>query len=813
VTVVKGTTQNTEIVHMLTNYVKIAWRHLAKAKFHSAINILGLSIGIGFTLLIAAYVWGELQVNKHLRNADRQYIIQSNWTDPNMGLNLTTVGPLAKALHEQYPDLVKNYYRWDGVTSTVSKGDRIFREGLQIGDSTLLTMYGFKLLYGDGKTALNDPFSVVITEDRAIKYFGKKDVVGEMLTIESFSGSKHDFKITGVLQKPSDNSVIHLTPDNDNQVYIPTASIDYFSRSLDSWNNPYMVAYVELQPNVKPSDLQRPMQTLLKNNAPADMAANMRPFLAPLSTYYLNQFDGLVRKMLLTVSVIALFILLMAVINFINITIGKSSTRIKEIGVRKVMGSRQRQLIFQFLTESILVVTLSTLAGIAIYMSAAPVLTDLLGKTIPSVTQFPPAFIGVLALFVLTVGVLAGLYPAFVLARLNTTDSVKGKMHSINANILFRKTLVGFQICTASVVFIGALITMQQVNLFFSKDLGYDKDWVVAVQTPRDWTPKGVQHMITVRNELKALPQATEVSLSWAQPDGRSSGSTMVYPQGKDSTGAIAMESIITDENYLPVFKVPLLAGRYFRDAADSLSVVINASAVKAFGFSSAHDAVGKKAYLPGRFEVTIAGVVNDFHFGSMKLAIQPLLITNVSLNNLFRILCFRLKPGNIAASMDAIQKKWSALMPGSAFEYKFMDESLATMYASEIRLKKAAQLAVVLALTIVLLGVAGLISVSVQKRTKEIGIRKVVGATLANIISLFLKDFLPVVFIGGVVSIPLSWLLMQSWLNEYAYRVPMTPLPFLLSIAAIGAVTTVLIAVQIAKLSAADPVKNLRTE
>ena len=798
---------------MLTNYLKIAWRHLLKAKFHSAINILGLSIGIGFTLLVGAYVWGEVAVNKKLHNAERQYIIQSNWKDPNMGLNLTTVGPLAKALREQYPGLVKNYYRWDGVTSTVSKGDRIFREGLQIGDSTLLTMYGFSLLYGDAKTALNEPFSVVITEDRAVKYFGRKDVVGEMLTIESFSGSKHAFKVTGVLQVPAENSVTHLTPDNDNRFYIPTASIAYFSRSLDSWSNPYMVGYLELQPNVNPADLQRPMQDLLKKNAPADLAANMRPFLSPLKTYYLNQFDGLVRKMLFTVSAIALFILLMAVINFVNITIGKSATRIKEMGVRKVMGSQQRQLVFQFLTESILLVALSTLVGLGIYYLAAPFFSEVLGKTIPSFTQFPVFFPAILVAFILLVGVLAGIYPAFVLARLKTTESVKGKMQSVNANILFRKTLVGFQICTASVVFIGAVITMQQVNLFFSKNLGYEKNWVLAVQTPRDWTPKGVQRMITVRNELAGLPQASQVSLSWAQPDGRSSGSTMVYLQGKDSTQAVAMESIITDENYLGVFNVPLLAGRFFRDANDSLSVVINATAAKAFGFATANDAVGKRAFLPGRFEVTIAGVIKDFHFGSMKTAIQPLLVTNVSLGNVFRLLCFRLKPGNVAESINVLQKKWTTLLPGSAFEYKFMDESLKNLYATEIRLKKAAQIALVLALTIVLLGVSGLVSLSVQKRTKEIGIRKVVGATLGNIISLFLKEFLPVVLIGGLVSVPLAWYIMQSWLNDYAYRVQLSPLPFLLSFGAIGGVTAVLIALQIAKLSSVDPVKNLRTE
>lgn len=798
---------------MLTNYLKIAWRHLVNAKFHSAVNILGLSIGIGFALLIGSYVWSELQVNKNLHDVDSQYIIQSNWKDPNMGLDLTTVGPLAKALKEQYPDLVKNYYRWDGVTSTVSKGDKIFREGIQIGDSTLLHMFGFSLLYGDKRTALNDPFSVVITVDRAVKYFGRKDVVGETLTLESFSGSKHDFKITGVMQLAADNSVTHLTPENDNQVYVPAVSAAYFSRSLDAWNNPYMVAYLQLQTGIKPADLQRPMQDLLKKNAPADLAANMRPFLAPLRTYHLQQYDGLVRRMLSTVSVIALFILLMAVINFVNITIGKSATRIKEIGVRKVMGSLQRQLMQQFLTESILLVLLSTIAGLGIYMLGAPFLSDVLSKSLLPVYQFPLPLVGAIIVFVFGVGLLAGIYPAFVLSRVKTTDSVKGKLQSVNANIVLRKTLVGFQICTASVVFIGALITTQQVNLFFSKNLGYNKDWVVSVQTPRDWTPKGVQHMITVRNELQTLPQASDVALSWAQPDGMSSGTTMVHAQGQDSTQAVAMESIIADENYLHVFKVPLQAGRFFRSSTDSLRVVINEAAVKPLGFTSSNDAVGKKVFLSGNFPVTIAGVLNDFHFGTMKLAIKPMIITHVSLNNVFRLLCLRLRPGNMVASMEAIRKKWAELLPGSAFAYQFMDDSLRHLYASEIRLKKASQIALVLALVIVMLGVSGLSAISVQKRTKEVGIRKVAGASAADILSLFLKDFLPVVLMGGVVSVPVAWMIMRGWLSDYVYRVQISAWPFLFAIGVLLILATVLISLQILRLSVENPVKNLRTE
>ena len=310
---------------MFKNYFKIAWRNIIKSRFYSFVNIIGLATGITFTLLISAYVWSELQVNTHLKNADRQYILQSKWKDPNQGLELTTMGPLAKALRQQYPDLVANYYRWDGVTSNVSKGDKSFREGLQICDSTMLTMYGFTLLHGDPKTAFDGPFSLVITSERAKKYFGRTNVIGETLTIESFSGSKHDFMITGVLKNPLKNSVTYLNDDNNNQFYISENNISYFGRNMD-WPNQYIVGYVELQKGVKPSDLTKPIQYLMKQNAPPQIVAAMTPFLVPLKDYYLKANNGLIEKMLYALSAIAIFILVMAVINFINMSVSRSAT-------------------------------------------------------------------------------------------------------------------------------------------------------------------------------------------------------------------------------------------------------------------------------------------------------------------------------------------------------------------------------------------------------------------------------------------------------------------------------------------------------
>src|SRR5579875_2737562 len=238
---------------MIKNYFKVSWRNIRRNGFHSFVNVFGLATGILFTLLIGAYVWNELNINRNLRNTKEQYFLRSQWKDPNMGPDITTLAPLAKRLKEDYPNLVANYYRWDGITSVVSKDEKHFREEIQLGDSTLLSMYGFPLLYGDKRTALTQPFSAVITPELAIKYFGKKDVVGETLSIQSFSGTKHDFAITGVLEKLPENSVTQLNDNNRSQVFIPANAYAFFGRSdFDSWSNINLPSYIELKPGVSP---------------------------------------------------------------------------------------------------------------------------------------------------------------------------------------------------------------------------------------------------------------------------------------------------------------------------------------------------------------------------------------------------------------------------------------------------------------------------------------------------------------------------------------------------------------------------------
>jgi putative ABC transport system permease protein len=804
---------------MLRNYYRTSIRNISRNRFHSSLNVLSLATGMAFTLLIASYIWGEWRVNRQLRHADRQYILNSNWKDPNMGVSQTTLGPLAKSLKENYPSLVANYCRFDGITSNVSFGDKHFRENIQLGDSSLLSMYGFTLLHGDAHTALTNPFTVVVTADMAIKYFGRIDAIGQNLSIENFSGGKKDFRVTGVLPAPSRNSVTWLDEANDNRIFIPSANLAFFGRNMD-WPNIYIVSYIELQKGVSPASLKDPIAQLIKANTNPGISANLTVSALPLQSYYLTGNGGTVQKMLYTMSFIALFILLMALINFINLSISGSSARMKEIGIRKVLGGLRRQLIGQFLTESILLALIATGIALVLYPVFAPFLSAMLGKEVPGILALPTVAWVVIGALAILVGCLAGLYPALVLSSLPSVDSLKGKRGTIKENIFLRKGLVGFQFATATIVFVGALIISQQVRLFFSDQLGYNKEWVVSSQLPRDWSAQGVKRMEAIRKEFSVIPGVKDAALSYEIPNGNNGNSVGIYREGGDSAMSVISSMMISDEHYAATYQIPLAAGVFFNKEGegslqDSSRVVINETAAKALGWKDLRDAIGRRLQMfgrPGAF-LTVSGVIKDFHFRGMGSPIDADIFMHVSLFNSYRYLSFKLWPGNMGTTLASLQRQWSTLLPGAPFEYRFMDETLQYVYQNELRLKKAASASTGLALLIVLLGVVGMLSHSVQKRTKEIAIRKVIGSSVAGIIRLFLREFLPLLFLAGLIATPLAWWMMQRWLNDYATRITITLWPFAMAVFSLGFVMVVLIVAQTIRAALANPVKSLKTE
>ena len=808
---------------MINNYFKVAWRNLVKNRTTTVINIFGLAIGIALVIVMGTYVWSEWRVNKDIKNNDRIYLVQSKWKDPNMGYDFTTLAPLAKALKENYPNLVEDYYHHDGITSIISKGDKRFSEGLQVGDESMLTMFGFPLLYGDATTAFKSPNSLVLTASKAIKYFGKTDVVGKTLTIQSFSGSKQDFEITAVMKDPPYNTITYWgngINKGSNEFFLPAASLKFFSRDagFEAWQNAYIISYVQLKEGVQPADLKQPVEKLLKLNAPADMLKNLQVFFTPIKDYYLQSNGGLAYRMIYSLGVIALFILIMAVINFVNISISNSVTRLKEIGVRKVMGSTKNQLLLQFLTESILITAFAVVFAVIIYISTRQFFSDMLGKELPLLTAFPTYFILLPFALILLVGLLAGLYPAFVLSRQKSVESLKGKLETVDEKIIFRYSLIAVQFITAIVVFVTAIIIHEQINFFFKSDLGYNKEQIVTARVPRDWTTQGVHHMETLRNEFATLPQLAGVSFSFEIPDGASaSNNNNLYKASQDSTQGINAESLTTDEKFATTYQIPLTAGTFFNEGIgqpDTAAIVLNETAVKALGWNNSKDAIGQNLKIQGSQALfPIRGVVKDFHFGPMQESIRPMFFIHVRNALIYRYMSFQLKPGNIAADITAMQQKWSKLLPDAPFDYMFMNNTLARLYSTEMQMKKASDAATIIALVIVLLGVLSIITQNITRRTKEVGIRKVLGASVVQIILLFVKEFAYILLIANLVAWPIAWVTVNNWLGNYAYRIALNGTPFITVSLVLGILIMILIVLKTVRTSLSNPVKSLRTE
>lgn len=802
---------------MLKNYIKIAWRNLWRHGGFSLINIGGLSVGIVFTLLIGAYVWDELRVNRDLKNADDQYIILSKWKTPNMGLEFTSVAQLSKALREGSPSLVVNSYNSTPAFTIVSNGKSHFREGLQFGDSTMLNMFGFKLLHGDPQTVFRAPSSVLVSSRAAIKYFGKTAVIGQSLSFEDYKGHKKDFMITGVLAEQPENTVTKIELYHDVDFFFSSLDSKYLRRSAEGWNNTSVVGYVQLRKGANPAAVEPVMRDLLRKNASPDIYNNLVPYLMPLKKYHLQVNNGLVNKMIWTLSCIAFFVLAMAVINFVNIYIGRSASRMKEIGVRKVIGGMRKQLIYQFLTEAVFMAVLATALALIIYIVVSPYFGDLIGKRITGLFSFPVYFIIIPVLFSLLIGLLAGIYPALILSGLKSIDSLKGGSKTVEHSVLSRKVLVAFQFTTAAVVFISVIIISQQVNLFFKGDLGYNKDFVIYAQVPRDWSPKGVEKMEAIGRQFTRMPQVSNASLSWEIPANIDwEMQAAVYRQGDNPSQAVASKHLTDDNQFAQTYNIPVIAGTFFKPIItedDSSQVVINETEAKALGWKNPQNAVGQN--VTGMGDVfTITGVVSDFHFGSMQERIQPLIFTNVNYSKSYRYMSFKLRGGgDLIKSIGAVQAKWNELMPGEPFAWSFIDDALKKIYAGEIRLKQAATLAAVLAFVIVLLGLLGLVSLNIQKRTKEIGIRKVLGLPVAGIISLFLKEFLIIIAMACLAACPLAYIIMNRWLSDYAYRISISIFPFIISMGTITFITTILIIMQTARAASVNPVKSLRSE
>ncbi len=801
---------------MLKNNIKIAWRNIIKRKYESLINLLGLICSITFVILVGAYVWEVHQVNSELRNKEQQYILQSNYKKEGFGIPLTSIGALPKALKEEYPQLVANYYRIDGLTCIVSHGEQIFEEGTVLGDPTLLDMFGFEIFAGNSTTALTKPFTVVITEKAAQKYFGKIDVLGQTLEIKNFKGDKQPFTITGVIKENTQNSVMQLNDAMKSDIFLPIASESYFGRSIDNWQNPYIASFIELQKGVTPEQLAIPIQDLVKRNTDGEFSTNYAPDLKPLKSYFLDDNKGAVRKMIATLLWIAGFVLLMAIINFINITISQNITRLKEIGIRKMMGSSRSQIISQLIAEYMTTMLIAVTISLPIYVLLSPIFEEIFMRKLPSLTALPFSFYILLFLFACIVGLLAGIYPAIKLSGNDILQSVKNKFTQGNGKQAVRRVLIFTQFAVAVIILMATIIISKQINLFINGELGYNKESVLNVQVPRDWTEQGLKKMETTRDEFQRLPQIESISLSYEIP-GFIGGNNQTLFNTK-SEKIVHSKIIMSDSYFAKTYQIPLLAGHFLNPNSSqndqNPDVVINKEALLALGFTKAEEAIGRTiGFGEANVPVMISGVTADFVPNSMNDEPTAIAWINISRSAQFRFLSIRLKDGSLSSSMEALEKKWKELLPDAPFEYQFTDDRIQKLYETELQLQRASQVATIASLLIVALGIIGLITLSINLRNKEVGVRKVLGASLMHLILLFSKEFYLIFILALLVTIPASYMLMNVWLQNYNNRIAIDVVTYLLPLGFLALLLGTLIVGIIYRATRFNPIEKLRDE
>jgi len=793
---------------MIKNYFKIAFRNLWRHRAFSFINIMGLTVGLTAFFLIFMYVKFELSYDSFNSKADRIYRVVADLKTPSETIN--TSGPawaVAPNVKDEFPE-VEAFVRVTGANLLVRKGDIKFQEeNAMWADSALFGIFDFKMLKGDPRTALKDPFSIVFTETAAKKYFGKSDPMGQTLLL---TGDGKPSRVTGIIKDMPENSQIKA----DMLVSMTTLTRE-FNRGLDSqWANYGNRTYLLLKPQTNARALVAKLPAFLeKRNGTEMKQLQMFPKLLfePLRDVYLySTRDGSKTgnsNNVYIFSIIAVFILVIACINFVNLTTARSAERAKEVGIRKVVGAGKAQLARQFVGESVLICIIAfILAVIASGLLLSP-FNQLSGKVISQGIFEHVSYLAILLLIAVGIGILAGIYPALVLSSFQPVKVLKGRFATGTKGILLRKGLVVAQFAISIALIIGTIVVYSQMKYMRTQDLGFNKDQKLIIDTHGDPAKN------TLRQSISSLPNVISTSLTGSVPGGGNPGAYSQVENKKGDMQIANLDLYFTDFDYIPQYKIKMVAGRAFSKEMmtdTTQAMVLNETAVKMFGYSSPKDIIGKKFDQWGR-KGSIIGVMEDFHFRSLQEAIKPLSM-RIEPNGC-DLISVNISPANVQTTIASVENTWKKLIPNRPFNYFFLDEFFDKQYRSEVRFGKLFLNFALLAIFISCLGLLGLASYSTMQRTKEIGIRKVMGASVGGIVNLLSKDFLILVLISFVIAAPVAWMGMHSWLKDFAYRIDIGWWVFVLAgiLAVVIALGT--ISFQAIKAAVANPVKSLRTE
>jgi putative ABC transport system permease protein len=807
---------------MFKNYFKIAFRNLVKNKFYTSINIIGLAVGIATCLLILLYVLDELSYDRYNVKANRIYRVNNEVKFGGNYFDLAQTPPLmGPAMVKEFPQ-VEQYtrIRWYG-SFLVKKGNENLQEvRVAYGDSTLFDVFTLPMLAGDPKTALKEPHSLVITETIAKKYFNGVDVVGKNMIINDTG----NYKITGVIKDIPVQS--HFNFD-----FFVAMSENEDSRN-DNWLSENYSTYIVLRKGTNPKNMEPELNKMMDRYVGPELkdvinlsldeftksGGFVRASLTPLTDIHLHSnkvgelFGNGNIQFVYIFSAIALFILLIACVNFMNLSTARSSNRAKEVGIRKVLGSLRKNLIRQFLTESLLMSFIALIFAVIIAWLLLPYFNQLTGKTIHVNLLFQPFMVIAFILLILAVGLLAGSYPAFFLSAFQPVDVLKGKLSKGFKGSWLRNALVVFQFAISIMLIIGTIVIYNQLTYIRNKDIGFNRNQVLVIQH----TDALKAQAATFRNELLHISGVENATMSGYLPVNynRSNDAFFTSPS-LDQKTAMSMQNWGVDENYISTLDIKLLEGRNFSPQfpTDSSGIIINEAATK---FLATKNLLNKKLYRIEDIkakkinEYHIIGVIKNFNFSSLRDVITPLgLILRHEPGNI----SVRINTANIPALIGQIKNKWQTMATGQPFDYSFMDEQFNNLYTSEQKTGQIFITFALLAIVIACLGLFGLVTYASEQRTKEIGIRKVLGANVANIVAMISKEFLKLVFIAFLFAFPIAWWAMNKWLQDFAYRVNIGWWIFFIAGMVAILIALITVSFQAIKAAIANPVKSLRTE
>lgn len=785
---------------MILNYLKSALRQMKKHKGFSIINLAGLTIGIAVCFLLLLYIQDELSYDRFHQNADRIYRFQweakygdNSWKIPQVPM------PLTDLVKNDFPDVEAITQFFPGGF-TLKKGEDLVREqnGLFV-DEQFFEVFDITTIAGVSKTAMENPNALLLTEGMAEKYFGVKDnyqsVIGK--TLETSDGNL--LEVVGVVKGFPLQS--HLQFD-----YIGAIKrITFLENRKTQWGSASVYTYFLLNENAEIAALDAKVQTFVDENLSSEERMKGGNFTR-FPTEAITSIHLSARMQYIWIfSLIASFILILACINFINLTTARALTRAKEVGVRKILGSTRRQLIQQFFSESTLFVLGAMVLGLFLTRFSLPYFNELSNKELSLALFQSPTMLLLLVGLILITAMLTGAIPAYFLSSFIPAKVIKGSLTQVRGKDRLRQGLVVFQFCISSVLIIGTFVIQDQLKFLQNKDLGFNKEEVMVIQRATALR----QNYDPFLEQLQQLPFVKQVSTSLYLP-GDSFDSTLFEPEQPSNYENTSLTYNHVGSSFLDALELEMTEGRFFNPdlSTDSSSFVINEKAAEKLGWDNP---IGKKLTYGGQLTGPVIGVVKDFNFSSLHEEIKPIVLLLRSFN--LSQIVIRLEKGTTRDQIQAIQKEWKTMAAGAPFQFTFLDEQIQRLYDAEERVSLSFTVFSILAIFIACLGLLGLASFTAEKRSKEIGIRKVLGASVANIINLLSKEFLKLVLIALVIASPIAWYGLNQWLENFAYHINIQWWVFMLtgSLAIIIAFLTV--SFQSLKVALANPIKALRNE